>query len=180
MSELTQDRLNSLLEYNPVSGKLFWKRRDRSEFSSDRICNSWNAKHAGKEALTSTTEHGYKHGTICGRAHRAHRVIWAMVHGYWPDEIDHENGTKSDNRISNLRDVDSLTNSQNCSRRVDNTSGVTGVSFNKADKKWRAYISVRGNIRSLGFFNKIDDAIAARKDAEEKFGYHQNHGRLAA
>ena len=180
MAKLSIDRLNELLDYDPVTGKLVWKRRARSEFSSDRICNSWNAKHAGKEALTTPSDHGYLTGRVNGRPLRAHRVIWAMVHGYWPDEVDHENGIKCDNRISNLRDVDSLTNSQNCSKRTDNTSGVTGVSFNKADRKWRAYISVRGKVRSLGFFDEIDDAVSARKRAEVEFGYHENHGRMAA
>jgi hypothetical protein len=45
------------------------------------------------------------------KTYPAHRLIWLWVHGKWPDgEIDHINGRKNDNRISNLEDVDRLEN----------------------------------------------------------------------
>lgn len=50
-----------------------------------------------------------------------------------------------------------------------NTSGTTGVSYNKAMKKWIAYIRKDGKQHYLGGFDCIDDAIKARKDAEKKY-----------
>ena len=53
--------------------------------------------------------------------------------------------------------------------RSDNTSGVTGVIWYKNKNKWRAEIFVNNNCVSLGYYNKLEDAVKARKDAEEKY-----------
>ena len=51
----------------------------------------------------------------------------------------------------------------------NNTSGVTGVSWSKTMNKWRARINVNGKEINLGYFNKFEDAVKARKKAEEKY-----------
>lgn len=50
-----------------------------------------------------------------------------------------------------------------------NTSGFVGVSFNKRQNKWVAYISKDCKMRFLGTFANIDDAISARKSAEKEY-----------
>lgn len=98
-------------------------------------------------------------------------LIWAMVHGHWPDIVDHRNGRRADNRLKNLRNVDQLTNQRNQKRHRSNTSGVTGVHLAKHRGDWLAYIRVEGRQLHLGFFKNKDDAIAARKAAELKHGF---------
>lgn len=88
-----------------------------------------------------------------------------------PDDkvVDHINGNKLDNRKSNLRIV---TQSQNCMNkqvRSNNTSGITGVSYCKRSNNWRSRICVNRKSIVLGYFNNFDDAVSARKAAEEKY-----------
>jgi hypothetical protein len=175
--------LRKLLRYEPDTGRLFWRKRTPDMFegqsrNAQDCCNAWNNKFAGREAFTSISGKGYNSGAIFGRNYRAHRVIWAIFHGEWPrGQIDHINGNPSDNRIKNLRDVTNEENHRNMKTRSDNTSGVMGVFFYKTRKKWEAYIKTDGRKKHLGYFANIDDAIAARKAAEIKYGYHKNHGR---
>lgn len=87
------------------------------------------------------------------------------------DHIDHPitNENKYDNRKQNLRKV---TQSQNCMNRhlrCDNISGVTGVNWCKDKNKWQSKITVKYQQIHLGFFNNYEDAIKARKNAEEKY-----------
>ena len=96
-----------------------------------------------------------------------------MVKGRWPIGIDHENGIRSDNRWSNLREAEQSENCMNVAKRSDNTSGVTGVSWDRFTKKW--YVSIKGNF--LGRFHCLNRAILVRKSAEREYGFHSNHGR---
>jgi hypothetical protein len=64
---LTQTVVRELLAYDPATGTLTWKRRDRRWFSSDRIWRSWNTKHAGKIAFTARDTSGYLTGRIFGK-----------------------------------------------------------------------------------------------------------------
>jgi len=59
-----------------------------------------------------------------------------------------------------------------------NTSGTMGVSWYKDRKKWYARISSDDEVIFLGMFDHKEDAIAARKAAEVKYGYHPNHGKV--
>ena len=83
--------------------------------------------------------------------------------------IDHKNHKKYDNRKCNLRKVTPSQNQMNASKRSDNTSGVTGVGWNKERCKWAAYIAINGKQKHLGYFDKFEDAVQIRKNAEEKY-----------
>lgn len=105
-----------------------------------------------------------------------HRLIWLMEHGYWPKQpIDHINGDPLDNRLENLRMVDYSVNSKNSAMYRSNTTGFTGVSV--CGRKYRAQIRVNGKHINLGYFEKIEDAAAARALAEKQYGFHPEHGR---
>ncbi len=170
--------LRKLLRYEPETGKLFWNHRPLDMFKKKQTWAAWNTRWAGKEAFTSTNLHGYRQGNIFKCVTRAHRVIWAIVTGRWPSEqIDHINGIRTDNRLQNLREVSGSENSKNKCQRSNNTSGVTGVSWSRDKQKWLADIRVNRKQIYIGRFDNFEDAVAARKAAEAKYGFHENHGR---
>lgn len=171
------DILRQLLRYEPETGKLFWRARDRAWFATDRSCNSWNSKFSGKEAISHKDGDKYLCGSVLGAQVRAHRVVMAMHLGRWPSEVDHVNGNKTDNRLLNLREVCHGDNSRNFPRSKVNKSGRTGVSWDAKRGKWYAYIRHDYAVKNLGRYDDIEDAIKARREAERKHGFHENHGR---
>jgi len=174
--EISIETLRELLVLDASTGRLFWRERARKWFPSDRAWAAWNARYAGMETFTRVGHWGYRLGSIFNRGYRAHRVAWAIFYGEWPQEIDHINHNRADNRISNLRSVSHQENNQNRGRHRNNTSGVTGVEWNAAEGKWQARITIGGKARRLGLFVHFSDAVAARLGAEKEHGFHPNHG----
>lgn len=175
-----QEVLAELLRYDPDTGNLFWRKRASHLFkdgrhSAEHIARRWNSKNANCEAFTALDNYGYRQGTILGRHVRAHLVIWALVHGDLPDgHIDHINHDKADNRLNNLRQVSHQGNKRNVGRSRANRSGVVGVIW--CQNRWQAYITVDAKSIYLGRFANKDQAVAARKAAEQQHGFHDNHG----
>lgn len=175
------DLLHEFFDLNTTEGSMLWKQRGRKWFKSDRDWKAWNSLYAGRPAFSTSNNWGYPRTRIFTKAFLAHRVVWAMTYGNWPSgQIDHINGDKTDNRIENLRIVTSRENHKNMPERADNTSGVKGVYWHKQRSKWHAEIIADGQKRSLGLFDKLEDAAAARKEAEREHGFHPNHGRKRA
>jgi len=159
--------LRKLLRYEPKTGKLFWLPRKNDK--------SWTKRWAGKEAGSFSSR--YVKIDVMGKSILGHRVAWAIYFGSWPnDDIDHKNGDTHDNRISNLRDVTKSINQRNSKMRADNTSGHAGIRMSLRPAKWRAEIKVSGKTKHLGYFDTLDEAIAARKKAKSKNGFSDRHG----
>lgn len=179
----SQEVLRELLSYDAETGKLQWRHRSDKWFTptdgrtAAHAASNWNAIWAGKHALESVHIAGYRCGTLLSGRVLAHRVIWALVHGAAPQEIDHLNGDRADNRLVNLRPVTHASNMKNTKRRSDNTSGVVGVFWKRLERKWAASIGVDGREFHLGVFPTIEEATAVRRAAEAAHGYHANHGR---
>lgn len=160
---ITQERLKKLLHYNPDTG-IFTSLCARGKIKSD-------------DTLGWDSAAGYLGISIDYKFYMAHRLAWLYVYGDFPKkDIDHINHKKTDNRISNLRDVTKSQNLRNQKIRTDNTAGATGISWHKCAGKWRVYICVGGKQKHLGLFTDKDDAISARKAANKKYMYHINHG----
>lgn len=161
------EALRQLLRYQPETGKLFWKERPVSMFTDGRYKAAhnaawWNRNFSGKEAFTALSNHGYRHGLISRRSFKAHRVIWALVHGYWPDgQIDHVNGDRADNRIANLREASGAENMQNRGLQVSNTSGFKGIAWSAKQGRWVVRISKDGRRTYIGSYVTKEDAAKA-------------------
>jgi hypothetical protein len=164
--------LADLLAYDPDTGALVWK--ERTPVSAKQP-SQWNAKYAGKTFNKGAD--GYHRVAIFEIRYPAHRIIWKMVYGADPEIIDHVNGDRSDNRLSNLRSVSFADNCRNRKIPNSNSSGTIGVYFNKHRQKWQASIRADGKLMHLGVFENISEAISARQQASIKYGYHANHGR---
>lgn len=157
-----------LFEYNPETG-IFTNRVDRG-------------RRAAVGSETGSMEgQGYMNLKVNGIKYKSHRVAWLMYTGYWPSgNMDHINHIRDDNRIVNLRVVTPAENMKNQSQRVDNTSGHTGVWWDEALGKWRAYIRVNTKLKHLGLFDDMRIACNHRLMAEIINGFHDNHGRVGA
>ncbi len=179
------DEVNEIMIYNPETGKIFHKKRtpeiyqlEKNELKREFLCASWNIKYAYKEAMASIGKAGYLEGQILGYRCRAHRVAWLLYCGEWPNGyIDHINGNPADNRIDNLRCVSHSENCRNVALKSNNKSGATGVYYNKENRRWIAQIAYDGKTNHIGSFKTLAEAKVARKIAEEKHGYHPNHGQ---
>lgn len=174
----TPDQLRNLLSYSPGTGEIRFRERGPEWFSAaaypEKAAAAWNKGFTGKVTFATPHMGGYSAGRIAGSVLLAHRVAWALHYGEWPrHEIDHINGDRTDNRISNLRDVHHSLNQRNRKLRSDNTSGADGVSWNAKCGFW--YVTAAG--KYVGIFKDFDQAVAARKAEERKHDYHPNHGR---
>ncbi len=144
--------IKNLLDYDPETGLFHWRIKRKGMNPGD--------------AAGSINPRGYCRIQIDGRIYLAHRLAWFFAHGKWPtDQIDHINGNKSDNSISNLREA---TGAQNCRNR----RGVIGVYRRKWG--WEATIMADGKAHYLGKFKTKSQALAVRKEAVARL-----HGEFA-
>jgi hypothetical protein len=164
INDLTAEYVRSILEYNPETGEFRWKWR---EGVSKRI----NARYAGTVAGDVTSD-GYLRIGINASRYQAHRIAWLIVYGGWPPEqIDHIDCDRLNNRIANLRLATCQENMRNAGLRKTNTTGVTGVFWRKDYGKFQASIRAGGKRLHLGYHDTLEAATAARHAAEiEHFG----------
>ena len=163
------EKLRELLKYDPNTGNLTWKVRP-----SER--KEWNTRFAGRPAFT-TNNNGHRRGRIFNERYLAHRVAYAIYHGEWPShEVDHWDGDRSNNKISNLRPATKAENSRNARMSSNNISGFNGVSWHSPLSKWRASLRVDGKDVHLGYFSRIENAAQARLLANEEHGFSERHG----
>jgi hypothetical protein len=130
---ITAERLRELLSYDPETGVFRWLVR--------RLPGNIR-----KQSIS-----GYRGIHIDGRRYKCSRLVWLYQTGEWPThEIDHVNGDRVDNRFCNLREATLTENRWNSRKRVNNTSGYKGVSWDSARSLWKARINVGGKEKHLG------------------------------
>jgi hypothetical protein len=161
---ITQEQVKELFNYDPGTGVLTRKIRTSQCVQIGDIAGCVNAG-------------GYLVVGINSKLYQNHRIAFLHHHGYLPKFLDHINGDGSDNRIINLRECAISQNNQNAKLRSDNTSGIKGVSWDEARKKWMAQLSIDGKNQYLGRFKKLSKAESAVKIARKKYhGEFANHG----
>jgi len=166
--------IREIMSYDTKSGFLYWKHRKD-------MPKNWNTRFANEKVKPNSANCS----SILYNGNRFymgyHRLIWCHYHGKWPESnlvIDHKNGDHYDNTIENLRLVTHTENNKNSSTPKDNTSGHIGVYWAKSMRKWQVQIGLNRKNIHIGYFKNKEDAIKARKDAEIKYGFHENHGRV--
>ena len=164
------ERLKEILDYNPETGLFTWKEKRKWSKEVGSVAGSVNTN--------SITGRKYIYIHTLGRQWKAHRLVFMFMTGKEASGfVDHINGDGTDNRWSNLRDTDNKTNSRNARRRKEALgSGVMGVRWHKKANKWVAGIHHKGKNVHLGLFVDFDEAVKARKEAEIKYRYSENHG----
>lgn len=154
MSGPSVERVRALLSYDAVTGIFHW--------SVDRC----NIKAGTKTGCLAAN--GYLYIRLDKKLHSAHRLAWLHHYGEWPSEqVDHINGDRTDNRISNLRACSNQQNQQN-RRKAQSTSstGVIGVSPGAKAGRYRAVIKKNRKLIALGTFDSIQDASDAYLSAK--------------
>jgi hypothetical protein len=151
------------LEYDKETGNFRWATRV--------------ARRAKLGSLAGTTHKtaGYVYIalTVSGKRKTfgAHRLAWLLSHSYWPiGVIDHIDGCKTNNRLSNLRDTDAKTNCQNIRKafKTNRSSGLLGAHYHKAKNKWAAEIHFNGRNMHLGYFTSAEAAHATYINAKRE------------
>lgn len=152
---ITQERLKELFNYDPETGL----------FTRKTAHNRWQV---GSVIGYKNTD-GYVEAGVDKQYFGVHRLAFLFVHGYLPEEIDHINGDKADNRIANLRTANRSINAQNKRKAPEGSrSGVLGVTWHKASQRWVAQISLSGKKTHLGCFHEVGDAAVAYLEAKRK------------
>lgn len=161
---LTQEKLKELLSYNKDTGVFTWIKT-----------KPHMARLIGKNAGTMRKD-GYYRAYIDNKRYYLHRLAWLYVYGEFPKTIDHINQNKSDNRIENLRNVTQTENMRNRKKSSNNTSGVTGVSYDNKRKKFFAQINIANNGYFLGYFCTVEEAKQKRQIVSKSLGFSELHG----
>lgn len=174
--ELTQNYLRECFDYEPETGLGTWRIRPLNHFPTARGWRIFNRRYAG-EIVGNFCNDGYINIQIDGINYRFHRLAFVWMTGEQPNEIDHINGVRDDNRWCNLRNGNRFGNQKNVKRRIDNTSGQTGVSWHAKVNKWEVSIYVNKKSIYLGVYSDYAEAIAIRKAAEIEYGFSETHGR---
>lgn len=135
-------------------------------------------RHIG-EVVSGSLTNGYAYLYINGGCYAAHRIAWKIE---FSDpgamQVDHINHIRNDNRISNLRLVTNKDNCRNISISKRSKTGFVGVLWRESAKRFRSHIMIDGKEIHLGYSKTLVDAVIKRIKANEKYGFHENHGML--
>jgi len=154
---ITAEQVREVFDYDPERGVLVWKKKTGNRVRVGAV--------AGKPHPTI----GYVVVRCSGAVHYAHRLAFLHVTGRMPEQVDHINGVRSDNRWSNLRESDNARNRQNGPLlQANSTSGVNGVYWHKQQQKWHVSLKLDRKKRSFGLYGSLLDAAAVAKRERAK------------
>ena len=169
MWDFTQEELKANFNYDPDTGDFTWlnDRTGRWGIKAGDKAGSILKMKCGKRYVRLQTNRTYM---------MAHRAAFLYMEGWLPEEVDHDDGDGTNNKWSNLKGSTRKLNALNLRKRSDNSSGVTGVTWQKDRNKWMAHIHIDNKMKNLGRFEDFDTAVSVRKEAERKYNFNTNHG----
>lgn len=132
---------------------------------------------AGKPVGTASKVYGGSRVRLFGQLYYLHRILYKMATGKDPHIVDHIDGDRSNNRLSNLRAGNETMNAKNKARYRNNTSGEANIQ--RHHNKWRVRFKVDGVHKTFGCFEKMSDAIKVRDATKELLGFSSRHGEAA-
>jgi len=132
--------------FSYVNGELLWK---KAKGSRGQI---------GKR-FGSLEPSGYRHGMFNKKMYREHQIIFALHYGVIPEYIDHIDGNRSNNQLSNLRSVTQKQNGMNAKLRIDNKTGHKGILFDSNRNKFRVEIVANKKKHYVGRYNTLEEAV---------------------
>jgi hypothetical protein len=161
---LSQEYLKSILDYDFDTGIFTWK-VNKSKRTKIGDVAGW-------------LYNGYREIEINNQKYKAHRLAWLYVNGEMPKNlIDHIDGNRSNNKISNLREATYQANSENYKTPKTNKSGVKNVSWYKGLNKWVVSINIKKTKKTIGYFEDLELAELVAVEARNKYrGEFANHG----
>jgi len=163
--------------YDPATGCLTWKFRDRRQFQTLRSFGIWNTRYSGTIAGHPSKAAKAVKITLLGKSAKAHQVIWSMIHGQVPHGyvIDHINGNPFDNRLCNLRLATHAENMWNVKRSAANKTGFKGVTYHAG--RFVAKLRVNKELKYLGRYKTAEEAYSVYVENAKK--YHGEFARVA-
>lgn len=170
------ETLTTCFWYDFLSGKFYHRERPRNLFKTDKAFKIWNTRFAGKIAC-SKTQHGYYAISFNYKAYYSHRMVFLYTSGQ--DSalvVDHVDGNRGSNILTNLRMCNSSENQKNKRLLSNNKTGIHGVYWDNINTCWSVQIKESGKMKRIGRFKSFLDACAARKSEEIKRNFHKNHG----
>lgn len=163
----TFEKAKELFVYDRETGIIKWRKRTSNRQRSNMVAG-----------CTRSNFDGYTRIRFKGKEYFAHRIAMLLAYGFYGEglEVDHINHIRDDNRLANLRFVTKSDNNRNRSRSSNNTTGVTGVYYQKARRKYMANIRIDDVNIYLGLFATLEEAAKVRKAAEIKYKFNIGHG----
>ena len=146
-------------------GVLFWRNRPLEDFKRVNAYKLWYKRYSGKPAGSPTAK-GYIRIAIYKKYYLAHRLVWLYHHGVLPEMLDHKNGKKDDNRLSNLRAVICSQNLWNARRYSHTKTNIKGV-YERKKGVYEAHICTNGKRTYIGRFTSKKAAAGAVRAARE-------------
>ena len=138
MTQADVEALARVLRYDSATGHLVWRS---------------TGKRAGTQHHT-----GHRRVAVFGKKYQEHRVAWALAYGEFPTGVlDHVNGVRWDNRLSNLREATPALNQLN-------TKARGSTHFDVSHGKWRARVKWRGTRRHVGWYDTKEEAEDACRE----------------
>lgn len=157
--------IKDYLHYDPKTGIFIWIKKPNKKTYLNSIAGGLD-------------KNGYWSIKFQGKRYLAHRLAWDITYGDLdPDKvIDHINHNRSDNRISNLRQITIAENNRNTTRKQESRIDEAGIWWCRRRKRYIAEITFNHKKVYQKSFTDIDEAINQRKAKLAELGFHENHG----